>query len=110
MNSEILTTLTVNKTRCTIAAVSLADLMLGVWNHNVWLVGGGGAGMLTSAGKVLFTGDGNGNFVAFDAPTGKLLWHSRIGNISNAPETYLLDGKQYVLVAVGDTLYSFTLY
>ena len=41
---------------------------------------------------------------------GKPLWHSRIGNISNAPQTYLLDGKQVVLVAVGDTLYSFTLY
>ena len=66
--------------------------------------------MLTSAGKVLFTGDGSGNFVAFDATNGKPLWHSRIGNISNAPQTYLLDGKQYVLVAVGDTLYSFTLY
>jgi alcohol dehydrogenase (cytochrome c) len=66
--------------------------------------------MLTSAGKVLFTGDGNGNFVAFDAPSGKPLWHSRIGNISNAPQTYLLDGRQHVLVAVGETLYSFTLY
>ena len=66
--------------------------------------------MLTSAGKVLFTGDGSGNFVAFDAATGKLLWHSRIGNISNAPQTYLLDGKQVLLVAVGDTLYAFTIY
>jgi alcohol dehydrogenase (cytochrome c) len=66
--------------------------------------------MLTSAGKVLFTGDGSGNFVAFDAAAGKPLWHSRIGNISNAPQTYLLDGKQVVLVAIGDTLYTFTLY
>ena len=49
--------------------------------------------MLTSAGKVLFTGDGSGNFVAFDAANGKPLWHSRIGNISNAPQTYLLDGS-----------------
>jgi iron(II)-dependent oxidoreductase len=45
MSSEILTTLSLTKTRWTIAAFSLADLMLGVWNHNVWLVGGGGAGM-----------------------------------------------------------------
>ena len=35
---------------------------------------------------------------------GKPLWHSRIGDISNAPQTYMLDGQQYVLVAVGDTL------
>jgi alcohol dehydrogenase (cytochrome c) len=81
-----------------------------VWRHKWPPGGGGGAGMLTSAGKVLFTGDGNGNFVAFDAPSGKPLWHSRIGNISNAPQTYLLDGRQHVLVAVGETLYSFTLY
>ena len=81
-----------------------------VWRHAWPPGGGGGAGMLTSAGKVLFTGDGSGNFVAFDAANGKPLWHSRIGNISNAPQTYMLDGKQHVLVAVGDTLYSFTLY
>ncbi len=66
--------------------------------------------MLTTAGRVLFTGDGSGNFVAFDAEDGKPLWHSRIGNISNAPETYTIDGRQYVLVAAGDTLYAFTLY
>ena len=81
-----------------------------MWRH-AWPPGGGsGAGMLTSAGKVLFTGDGSGNFVGFDAANGKPLWHSRIGNISNAPQTYLLDGKQVLLVAVGDTLYSFVLY
>ena len=81
-----------------------------VWRHAWPPGGGGGAGMLTSAGKVLFTGDGNGNFVAFDATNGKPVWHSRIGNISNAPQTYLLDGKQVLLVAVGDTLYAFTIY
>ncbi len=72
--------------------------------------GGGGPGLLTTAGKVLFTGDGSGNFVAFDARTGKPLWHTRIGDITNAPQTYMLDGKQHVLVAVNDTLYAFTLY
>ena len=54
--------------------------------------------MLATAGSVLFTGDGSGNFVAFDATNGKILWHTRIGNISNAPQTYLVDGKQHVLV------------
>ncbi len=66
--------------------------------------------MLTTAGRVLFTGDGSGNFVAFDATNGKILWHSRIGNISNAPQTYMVDGRQYVLVAVGETLFAFALY
>ena len=78
------------------------------WRHTY--TGGGGAGLLATAGKVLFSGDGSGNFVAFDATNGKPLWHTRIGNITNAPETYLIDGKQHVLVAVGDTLYAFVLY
>jgi alcohol dehydrogenase (cytochrome c) len=81
-----------------------------IWRHAWPLGGGGGAGMLTSAGRVLFTGDGSGNFVAFDAVKGKPLWHARIGNISNAPQTHMLDGRQYVLVAVNDTLYTFVLY
>jgi alcohol dehydrogenase (cytochrome c) len=48
--------------------------------------------------------------VAHDAVTGKPLWHSHIGPVSNAPETYMLDGHQYLLTAAGDTLYAFTLY
>ena len=48
--------------------------------------------------------------MAFDPSNGKPLWHSRIGNVSNAPETYMLDGKQYLLVAAGDMLAAFALY
>ena len=72
--------------------------------------GGGGGGLLTTAGRLVFAGDAGGNIVAYDAGTGKPLWHSRIGNVTNAPQTYMLDGKQYLLVAAGDTLYSFMLY
>ncbi len=71
---------------------------------------GGGTGLLVTAGDVLFAGDGGSNLVAFDATNGTPLWHSHIGSISNAPETYMLDGHQYVLVAVGDTLYAFVMY
>jgi alcohol dehydrogenase (cytochrome c) len=71
---------------------------------------GGATGMLTTAGRLLFAGDGSGNFVAFDPATGKPLWHSRVGNVSNAAQTYMLDGKQYVLVAAGDSLFAFALY
>jgi alcohol dehydrogenase (cytochrome c) len=93
-------------------ALSAIDPKTGkkAWRHAWPMGGGGGAGMLTTAGRVLFTGDGSGNFVAFDAASGRLLWNSRIGNISNAPETYLIDGRQHVLVAVGDTLYAFQMY
>ena len=71
---------------------------------------GGGGGLLTTAGGLVFAGDAGGNIVAYDARTGKPLWHSHIGNVTNPPQTYLVDGKQYLLVAAGDTLYSFTLY
>jgi alcohol dehydrogenase (cytochrome c) len=81
-----------------------------VWRHPWPGGGGGGQGLLTTAGKVLFTGDGNGNLIAFDVANGKPLWHSRIGNISNGPQTYMLDGRQYLLVAVGDTIYAFAIY
>ena len=81
------------------------------WRHQFPGVtgAGGSGGILATAGGVLFTGDAGGNFVAFDANTGKPLWYSRIGSISNAPETYLVDGYQFVLVAVGDALYAFRL-
>jgi alcohol dehydrogenase (cytochrome c) len=81
-----------------------------VWRHE-WPQGAGiGTGLLTTATGLLFTGDGNGNFVAMDAGNGELLWHTRIGNITNAPQTFDIDGRQYVLVGVNDTLYSFVLY
>jgi alcohol dehydrogenase (cytochrome c) len=69
----------------------------------------GGGGLLTTAGGLLFAADGMGSFVAHDAKNGKPLWHSRIGNVSNAPQTFLLDGHQYVTVATGDTLWAFVL-
>jgi alcohol dehydrogenase (cytochrome c) len=72
--------------------------------------GGPPSGLLSTAGKLLFGNDGGGNFVAFDPLTGKPLWHVGLGtNTSNGPETYLLDGRQYVVVGAGDTLYAFTL-
>jgi alcohol dehydrogenase (cytochrome c) len=80
-----------------------------VWRH-VWPgTGGTGTSVLTTAAGLVFTGDTNGNFVAMDAATGALLWHTGIGNISAPPETYSLDGHQYVLAAVGDALYAFVL-
>ena len=55
--------------------------------------------MLATAGKLVFAGDGGGNIVAHDALTGKPLWHSQIGGVTNPPQTYMLDGRQYLLVA-----------
>jgi alcohol dehydrogenase (cytochrome c) len=71
--------------------------------------GGGGGGLLTTAGGLVFSSDAAGNFVAYDASSGTPLWHSRIGQASNPPQTWMIDGKQYIVVAVGDTLYAFVL-
>jgi len=71
---------------------------------------GGGGGLLTTAGKLVFAGDAGGSLVAYDAVTGKPLWNSRIGNVTNPPITYMLDGRQHILVAAGDSLYDFALY
>ena len=69
------------------------------------------AGILTTAGGLLFAGDVSGNVVAYDPANGTPLWHTQLGaNATNAPQTYTVGGKQYVLVAAGDTLYAFSLY
>ena len=85
-----------------------------VWKHKFRTTPGANRaapGLLTTAGRLLFGGDVSGNFVAFDPADGKTLWHAGLGaQVSNAPETYMIDGRQYVLIAAGDTLYSFALY
>jgi alcohol dehydrogenase (cytochrome c) len=78
-----------------------------VWRHE--MQGGPSTGLLSTAGKLIFAGSGT-NLMAFDPGTGKTLWHSRIGNQANAPETYMLDGHQYLLAVAGDTMFAFTLY
>ena len=74
-----------------------------------WYGNGGGGGLLVTAGNLLFTGDGSGNFVAYDATRGAPVWHTRIGNITNAPQTFQVDGRQYVTVASGDMLWAFVM-
>jgi acido-empty-quinoprotein group A len=78
-----------------------------VWRHD-WPSGGGVVNNLSTAGKLLFTSNGQ-NLIAFQSATGKILWHAGLMAAPSAgPITYMLDGKQYVLVAAGDSLYAFT--
>jgi alcohol dehydrogenase (cytochrome c) len=80
------------------------------WKRPYYSDFGGGGGLLTTAGKLLFGGDGAGNLMANDVATGKPLWHTRIGDVTNAPQTFMLDGHQYLIAATGDTVWAFLLY
>ncbi len=59
-------------------------------------------GVLATAGGLVFTGEGNGLFEAFDAASGKVLWQFQCGaGVNAAPISYEVDGKQYIAVAAG---------
>lgn len=59
-------------------------------------------GVLATAGGLVFNGEGNGLFRAFDAATGKKLWEYQCGAGVNAPAvSYMVGGKQYIAVAAG---------
>src|SRR2546422_9924233 len=59
-------------------------------------------GISATGGDLVFAGEGNGLFKAYDARSGKVLWTYQCGAGVNAPPvTYIVDGKQYVAVAAG---------
>ncbi|MEP7207168.1 MAG: PQQ-binding-like beta-propeller repeat protein [Casimicrobiaceae bacterium] len=59
-------------------------------------------GVLATAGDLVFNGEANGWFKAFDAQSGKELWRYNCGAGVNAPAvSYTVNGKQYVAVAAG---------
>jgi alcohol dehydrogenase (cytochrome c) len=71
---------------------------------------GGNAGLLTTAGNVLF-GSAAGGIGAYNATTGEPLWNARLGSgsVTNGPITYELDGQQYVIAAAGSRTFAFVL-
>ena len=59
-------------------------------------------GALATAGNLVFAGEGNGWFNAYDAKTGKVLWRFQCGAGVNAPPvSYTVNGRQYIAVAAG---------
>ena len=59
-------------------------------------------GILATSGGLVFAGEGNGAFNAFDSSNGKLLWRFQAGAGVNAPpSSYVVDGKQYIVVGSG---------
>jgi alcohol dehydrogenase (cytochrome c) len=59
-------------------------------------------GVLATAGGLVFTGEGNGQFKAYDSATGSVLWTFQAGAGVNAPpSSYTVEGKQYIVVGAG---------
>ncbi len=59
-------------------------------------------GILATAGGLVFTGEGNGQFKAYDSESGSLLWQFQAGAGVNAPpSSYSVGGKQYIVVGAG---------
>ncbi len=68
------------------------------------------AGVLATAGNVVFAATAEGNLLALDARSGELLWRFQTGSsISASPMSYAVDGKQFVALSAGNVLYSFGL-
>jgi len=70
------------------------------WKHKTPqpLIGG----VLATAGDIVFNGEANGWYRAYDARTGKVLWSFQCGAGVNSPGVaYMVNGKQYIAVAAG---------
>ena len=91
-------------------AVKAIDPKTGAIQWTFKLFSGAWAGVLSTAGGLVFAGDGQGNLVALDAFTGRDLWHILLGApIQTAAMSYAVDGRQYITSAAGGALFTFAL-
>jgi len=68
------------------------------------------AGVLSTASDLVFSGGREGYFYALNAGTGELLWRMALGGqVNSGPMSYMVDGKQYIAVAAGGSLFAFRL-
>ena len=78
------------------------------WRYE--MLGAPSAGMLATAGWLVFTGDHFGYLIAIDARTGKVVWKFQTGaTIMAPPVTYTFEGRQYIAVASGGSIIAFCL-
>jgi alcohol dehydrogenase (cytochrome c) len=81
-----------------------------VWRYPQVGRGDSWGGTLATAGGLLFFADDSRSFEAVDASNGRSLWHFNTGQrIDASPMTYAIDGMQYVAIAAGSDIFSFTL-
>jgi len=74
------------------------------------MISGTSAGMLATAGGLVFGADGQGYLIAFDARSGKVLWKFQTGDrVAAPPISYSVNGRQYIAIASGPALIAFAL-
>ena len=67
----------------------------------------GTTSLVATGGGLIFGGDGNGRFRAFDQENGDVLWEVNLGSsVTGFPITYAVDGTQYVVASTGSSLSS----
>jgi alcohol dehydrogenase (cytochrome c) len=92
------------------SAVRAVDPLTGKMKWEFKHFSGAWAGVFSTAGSLVFSGDGQGNFIALDALTGRDLWHIQLGgSIATAAISYALDNRQYVTIAAGQAFFTFAL-
>jgi PQQ-dependent dehydrogenase (methanol/ethanol family) len=80
-----------------------------VWNFKLE-TGSSAAGVLGTAGGVLFAASEEGYLLALDSKTGKELWHYQTGSrIASSPIAYQIDGQQRIAVSTSTSLFTFGL-
>lgn len=68
------------------------------------------SGILTTSSDLLFVGGREGYFHVLNAKSGVLLWKVNLGGpMIAAPISYQVDGKQYVAIASGNSIFAFAL-
>ena len=68
------------------------------------------AGVMATAGGLVFAGSGEGNFFALDADTGDALWQFQTGGaVRSNPIAFTIDGKQHIAIASGQAIFVFGL-
>ncbi len=81
-----------------------------VWRYPQVGRGNSWGGTLTTAGDLVFFASDTGGFEAVEARTGRSLWQFNTGQSFRAsPMSYAVDGKQYVAIAAGSDVISFSL-